>query len=413
MFYRMFRPFVVTGYLLVLSVSVLAQKSTTDSLFRYFIRINDTQQTDTAKSIYLGLLNQFPEEQYKSYHYIYDMCRAAVAIHMIKSNDAGTMDMIAAVKGQQIRRNYLGGFSNRLQENGKGADAEALLLKEFEKAKVNGVINDSSSYFIFSVNYAELLLKMKRYTEGLSWMEAANGAGYVKTNYQRNKYAQLLLANKQSDKALSLLTSMAKKGQTDEEARRILKEVWMASGNSKNSYAAFEKSVSDTLRNKMTKSILEKAVNYQAPDFELIDLKGKKVSLKSLRGKVVFIDFWATWCGPCVGSFPVLQAAADKYKGKVVFLFINSWEPQTDATKREALVKNFITGKKYRFNVLLDRRTGPENNDYDVISQYKVKGIPAKFIIDKTGNVRYAFSGFSGDFDASLMEIDLLLESLL
>ncbi len=77
-------------------------------------------------------------------------------------------------------------------------------------------------------------------------------------------------------------------------------------------------------------------------------------------------------------------------------------------------MKDFINKNKYRFTVLMDTPIpNDEKNQYDVVGRYKVKGIPAKFIIDKEGNVRYAFTGFSGNFDETLTEIDLFLESLL
>src|SRR5690606_41666590 len=89
-----------------------------------------------------------------------------------------------------------------------------------------------------------------------------------------------------------------------------------------------------------------------APGFSLKDLDGKEVSLEDLKGKVVVLDFWATWCAPCIKSFPAMQMAVDKYKEdpEVAFLFINTWERQEDPA---AAVKQFMDRSE-------ERRVGKE-----------------------------------------------------
>jgi cytochrome c biogenesis protein CcmG/thiol:disulfide interchange protein DsbE len=70
-----------------------------------------------------------------------------------------------------------------------------------------------------------------------------------------------------------------------------------------------------------------------APDFNLRDLEGNEVSLANHRKKVAVLDFWATWCAPCIKSFPAMQMAVDKYKRDpdVTFLFITTWEQKPNA----------------------------------------------------------------------------------
>ena len=132
---------------------------------------------------------------------------------------------------------------------------------------------------------------------------------------------------------------------------------------------------------KHVEEIKEAMINEDAPNFTLTNLNGESVSLESLKGKVVVVDFWATWCGPCIASFPGMQKAVNKFADDkdVEFIFVDTWESGKD---KEKAVKKFIESKGYNFNVLMDI----ENT---MVADYKVDGIPAKFILDKDGNIRY------------------------
>lgn len=122
-----------------------------------------------------------------------------------------------------------------------------------------------------------------------------------------------------------------------------------------------------------------------APAFALADLEGNTVSLSDLKGKVIFIDFWATWCPPCRESLPHTQALSQHEKAKsgdLVVLAINAREEVDE-------VKSFLQEKGYTFRVLLDK-------DGAVMNQFKVQGIPTFVIIDREGKVAWVQVGFSG-----------------
>lgn len=151
------------------------------------------------------------------------------------------------------------------------------------------------------------------------------------------------------------------------------------------------------------KELLGKMLDEPAVPFNLTNLEGKAVSLESLRGKVVVVDFWATWCGPCKASFPGMQKAVNQYKDDpgVAFVFIDSWEKGTDKAKNAA---DFIASKGYTFNVLLD-------NDDRVISSYGVSGIPTKYILDRNGKIRFKAIGFEGSDDGLADEVSMMIEA--
>jgi peroxiredoxin len=118
-----------------------------------------------------------------------------------------------------------------------------------------------------------------------------------------------------------------------------------------------------------------------AADFELKDIDGKSLKLSSLKGSVVVLDFWATWCPPCRASLPHLAAAAEKFKEKGVKVFaVNQQED------RETVAK-YIADQKLALNALLD-------SDGTVGQKFGVSGIPETVVIGRDGKIRKVFVGF-------------------
>jgi cytochrome c biogenesis protein CcmG/thiol:disulfide interchange protein DsbE len=157
-------------------------------------------------------------------------------------------------------------------------------------------------------------------------------------------------------------------------------------------------SKADSLHNKL----LAEMIAVQAPNFSLKDLGGNTVSLKDLKGKVIVLDFWSTWCVPCKKSFPAMQLAVNSYKNdpSVKFLFIHTWE--TTKTPIED-VKKYIAQSGFNFQVLMDLKDGSGRNA--AVEDYGVSAIPAKFVIDKTGNIVFKLTGFTGTDADALKEI--------
>jgi peroxiredoxin len=140
-----------------------------------------------------------------------------------------------------------------------------------------------------------------------------------------------------------------------------------------------------------------------APDFTLQDNEGKKVSLSDFKGKVVYIDFWATWCKSCIVEMPHSKALKEKYAGNsnVVFMYI-SIDNDDNIENWKAFIK-----KKGMTGVQLISREGQEEK---MISRYGVQYIPHFILIDKKGNIASAHAPLPSDSMAQQSINQLLSE---
>src|SRR5512140_3322575 len=121
-------------------------------------------------------------------------------------------------------------------------------------------------------------------------------------------------------------------------------------------------------------------IGMQAEDFRLTDLAGKEQSLSQYRGKIVLVNFWATWCKPCTTEMPAMQASFDKLRDKgFVVLAVNELED-------DARVREHIKQYGHTFPVLMD-------HDNKVANQFGVVGLPVSVFIDQEGRVQEYIKG--------------------
>ncbi len=126
-----------------------------------------------------------------------------------------------------------------------------------------------------------------------------------------------------------------------------------------------------------------------APEFELPSVDGKPFKLASLRGKVVLMDFWATWCGPCKDSAPKFQQFFERYRDKG-FSVVG-----VNLDEEPGEVPRFMARHRVSYNVVLD----PDNA---VSRLYRVRGIPSLFLLDKQGRVRKHWVGWDESLQPEL-----------
>jgi thiol-disulfide isomerase/thioredoxin len=133
-----------------------------------------------------------------------------------------------------------------------------------------------------------------------------------------------------------------------------------------------------------------RSVNKPAPAFTLTRLDGSPVTLDALRGKVVILDFWATWCAPCQAEMPALNEVYNQFKGNSDFAYIAVDTGWNDDTKYK--VSNWVGKKHFPFPVAMDAA--------DLAGKLGIETIPTQVLIDRRGRIRLINQGFYDDENA-------------
>ena len=263
--------------------------------------------------------------------------------------------------------------------------------------------NNKISYAMFADTYGMVMYRMGEYKKGLPFAkDAAMMISKGKDADMNNTYA--LLAEKALPKKQYIreLEQFVKDGKSTSEVNDILKRAYVKSNKSEAGFEDYISALKKESYAKMLEELRKTMMNDKAPVFALVDLEGKKIGLGDLKGKIVVVDFWATWCGPCKASFPGMQKMVNKYKDdpNVKFVFIDTWEKEENKPKNAS---EFIDKNKYSFHVLMD-------NEDKVVAEFKVEGIPTKFVIDKNGIIRFKAVGFDGSDDKLISELTAMID---
>ncbi len=256
-------------------------------------------------------------------------------------------------------------------------------------------------YASYADTYSMVQYKLGNFKKGLPYAE--EGALKItkgESADQNNTYALLASKALSAKKYVPQLEKFVKDGKATLGIKELLKEAY----TKKSSADGFDAYIAKLEREsylKMVEELKKSMLEETAPQFALLDLEGKKVNLSDLKNKVVIVDFWATWCGPCIASFPGMQQMVTKYKDdpEVKFVFIDTWE---DGDKKEKAATDFMAKYKYDFHVLMD-------NDNKVVESFKVSGIPTKFVVDKKGITRFKSVGYGGSIDKLMSELTAMI----
>lgn len=308
--------------------------------------------------------------------------------------------------GDRIRIKTYNDMAWQLYEQGRELElAEVLAARAANK--VHAERNDGA-WHILEVppayvldTYGAILAKRGKDEEAFRTLKEAFTLDKGRTRTISERYVSVLVKTKRYQAAIATAENLIADSRGTAKMQEDFRRAYIAVNGNEKGFDRYLASLEVPAREKMEQDLRQKMISEPAPDFTLQDLAGNVVSLAGLKGKTVVVDFWATWCGPCVASMPGMQQVMNRYKddSDVTFLFVNSWQREAD---KQQVVRNFLEKQKYDFTV-------PMDVDDKVIGAYKVDGIPAKFVIDPQGNIRFKSTGFEGSPDALVEELSLMI----
>ncbi|SHJ51077.1 Peroxiredoxin [Arenibacter nanhaiticus] len=331
------------------------------------------------------------------------------------SKAVGTLNNVAwklAEKGEKLD------FAEKLSKRSLDMVSENLHhleKKPFYFSKNQYKKSLEANYKMYADTYALILFKQGKVKEAIAYQTKAIDKG--KSADVNERYIDFLMADEQYSTVVQKASEFIKNNAATEKTKEALQKSYMHINKedqaAKANFATLLTNLKAAARATTLSEIKANLVSEEAYNFSLQNLDGKEVSLASLKGKTVILDFWAIWCGPCKASFPGMQQAVDTFKDNsdVVFLFVNTMENGSFDQRKDKADK-FIKDNNYTFNVLIDQPDAEGSRTFITSKNYDISGIPTKIIIGPNGKIRYKSVGYNGNNAKLLQELELLVEVL-